>query len=41
MSSRKVRFEGWVLDREAGDLEGGGTRIRLQEQPAGAQRRSP
>ena len=29
----KVRFDGWVLDLESGDLERGGTRIRLQEQP--------
>lgn len=33
MSSRKLRFDGWVLDPESGDLERGGTRIRLQEQP--------
>ena len=32
MSSRKIRFDGWVLDPESGDLEGGGARIRLQEQ---------
>jgi len=29
----KIRFDGWVLDLESGDLERGGTRIRLQEQP--------
>ena len=34
MSSRKLRFDGWVLDPESGDLERGGARIRLQEQPA-------
>jgi TolB-like protein/DNA-binding winged helix-turn-helix (wHTH) protein len=34
MSSRKLRFDGWVLDPESGDLERAGTRIRLQEQPA-------
>src|SRR6516225_6833085 len=33
MSSRKLRFDGWVLDPESGDLERGGARIRLQEQP--------
>jgi TolB-like protein/DNA-binding winged helix-turn-helix (wHTH) protein/Flp pilus assembly protein TadD len=33
VSSRKIRFDGWVLDPESGDLERGGTRIRLQEQP--------
>jgi len=32
-SSRKLRFDGWVLDPESGDLERGGTRVRLQEQP--------
>jgi adenylate cyclase len=34
VSSRKLRFDGWVLDPDSGDLERGGTRIRLQEQPA-------
>ena len=34
MSSRKLRFDGWVLDPGSGDLERGGARIRLQEQPA-------
>lgn len=34
MSSRKLRFDGWVFDPESGDLERAGTRIRLQEQPA-------
>jgi TolB-like protein/DNA-binding winged helix-turn-helix (wHTH) protein len=33
VSSRKIRFDGWVLDPESGDLERGGTGIRLQEQP--------
>ncbi len=33
MNSRKLRFDGWVLDPESGDLERAGTRIRLQEQP--------
>ena len=34
MSSRKLHFDGWVLDPESGDLERNGTRLRLQEQPA-------
>jgi TolB-like protein/DNA-binding winged helix-turn-helix (wHTH) protein len=34
MSSRKLHFDGWVLDPESGDLERAGARIRLQEQPA-------
>jgi adenylate cyclase len=34
VSSRKLRFNGWVLDPESGDLEREGARIRLQEQPA-------
>jgi len=34
VSSRKLRFDGWVLDPDSGDLERAGTRIRLQEQPA-------
>ena len=34
MSSRKLRFDGWVLDPESGDLEHEGARIRLPEQPA-------
>ena len=33
MSSRKLRFDGWVLDPESGDLERAGTRVRLQDQP--------
>src|SRR5262249_20761030 len=33
MSSKRLRFDGWVLDPESGDLERGSTRIRLQEQP--------
>jgi TolB-like protein/DNA-binding winged helix-turn-helix (wHTH) protein/Tfp pilus assembly protein PilF len=32
MSDGKLRFDGWVLDPESGDLERGGARIRLQEQ---------
>ena len=36
MRSRKLRFDGWVLDPESGDLEREGVRIRLQEQPARA-----
>jgi TolB-like protein/DNA-binding winged helix-turn-helix (wHTH) protein/tetratricopeptide (TPR) repeat protein len=34
VSSRKLRFDGWVLDPQSGDLEREGARIRLQEQPA-------
>jgi TolB-like protein/DNA-binding winged helix-turn-helix (wHTH) protein len=34
MSSRKLRFDGWVLDPDSGDLGREGIRIRLQEQPA-------
>ncbi|HTV95797.1 MAG TPA: winged helix-turn-helix domain-containing protein [Steroidobacteraceae bacterium] len=34
MSSRKLRFDGWVFDPESGDLEREGARVRLQEQPA-------
>jgi TolB-like protein/DNA-binding winged helix-turn-helix (wHTH) protein len=33
VSSRKLRFDGWVLDPESGDLEREGVRVRLQEQP--------
>jgi TolB-like protein/DNA-binding winged helix-turn-helix (wHTH) protein/Flp pilus assembly protein TadD len=33
VNSRKIRFDGWLLDPESGDLERAGTRIRLQEQP--------
>src|SRR5262245_8663465 len=33
MSSSKLRFDGWVLDPESGELERAGKRIRLQEQP--------
>lgn len=36
MSSGKLRFDGWVLDPESGDLERDGTRSRLQEQPTRA-----
>lgn len=34
MSGRKLRFDGWALDPESGELERKGVRIRLQEQPA-------
>ena len=33
MSSSKLRFDGWILDPDSGDLERAGARIRLQEQP--------
>jgi TolB-like protein/DNA-binding winged helix-turn-helix (wHTH) protein/Flp pilus assembly protein TadD len=33
VGANKIRFEGWVLDPDSGDLERAGTRIRLQEQP--------
>src|SRR5215472_11848598 len=33
MSSSKLRFDGWVLDPESGEIERAGRRIRLQEQP--------
>ena len=33
MGANKIRFEGWVLDPDSGDLERAGARIRLQEQP--------
>jgi Tol biopolymer transport system component/DNA-binding winged helix-turn-helix (wHTH) protein len=33
VGDKKLRFDGWVLDPESGDLERSGTRIRLQEQP--------
>jgi TolB-like protein/DNA-binding winged helix-turn-helix (wHTH) protein/Flp pilus assembly protein TadD len=33
VSSSKLRFDGWILDPESGDLERDGARIRLQEQP--------
>jgi DNA-binding winged helix-turn-helix (wHTH) protein len=29
----KIRFEGWVLDPDSGDLERPRTQLRLQEQP--------
>lgn len=32
--SKKLRFDGWVLDPQSGDLERNGARSRLQEQPA-------
>jgi TolB-like protein/DNA-binding winged helix-turn-helix (wHTH) protein len=34
VSSKKLRFDGWVFDPESGDLEREGARNRLQEQPA-------
>jgi Tol biopolymer transport system component/DNA-binding winged helix-turn-helix (wHTH) protein len=33
VGDKKLRFDGWVLDPESGDLERSGARIRLQEQP--------
>lgn len=33
MITCKIRFDGWVLDPESGDLERAGVRTRLQEQP--------
>jgi TolB-like protein/DNA-binding winged helix-turn-helix (wHTH) protein/Tfp pilus assembly protein PilF len=33
VSSSKLRFDGWVLDSESGELEHAGRRVRLQEQP--------
>jgi TolB-like protein/DNA-binding winged helix-turn-helix (wHTH) protein/tetratricopeptide (TPR) repeat protein len=33
VSGRKISFDGWVLDRESGDLTRNGTRQRLQELP--------
>ena len=33
MTRRKISFDGWVLDRESGDLSRNGTRQRLQELP--------
>jgi TolB-like protein/DNA-binding winged helix-turn-helix (wHTH) protein/Tfp pilus assembly protein PilF len=33
VSSNKLRFDGWILDPESGELERNGARIRLQEQP--------
>jgi Tol biopolymer transport system component/DNA-binding winged helix-turn-helix (wHTH) protein len=33
VGNKKLRFDGWALDPESGDLERAGTRIRLQEQP--------
>jgi len=33
MNRRKVSFDGWVLDRESGDLSRDGNRQRLQELP--------
>jgi Tol biopolymer transport system component/DNA-binding winged helix-turn-helix (wHTH) protein len=34
MNNNKIRFDGWALDPESGDLERAGVRTRLQEQPA-------
>ena len=34
MAAKKIRFDGWSLDPESGDLERAGARTRLQEQPA-------
>jgi Tol biopolymer transport system component/DNA-binding winged helix-turn-helix (wHTH) protein len=33
VGNKKLRFDGWVVDPESGDLERAGTRLRLQEQP--------
>jgi TolB-like protein/DNA-binding winged helix-turn-helix (wHTH) protein/Tfp pilus assembly protein PilF len=33
MNGRKISFDGWVLDRESGDLRRDGNRQRLQELP--------
>jgi TolB-like protein/DNA-binding winged helix-turn-helix (wHTH) protein/tetratricopeptide (TPR) repeat protein len=33
VSIQKIRFDGWVLDPDSGDLEHAGVRTRLQEQP--------
>jgi DNA-binding winged helix-turn-helix (wHTH) protein len=33
VAAKKIGFDGWVLDPDSGDLERGGTRIRLQEKP--------
>lgn len=33
MNGRKISFDGWVLDRESGDLSRDGSRQRLQELP--------
>ena len=33
MNRRKISFDGWILDRESGDLSRGGNRQRLQELP--------
>ena len=33
MNAPKIRFDGWVLDRESGDLSRAGVRQRLQELP--------
>jgi DNA-binding winged helix-turn-helix (wHTH) protein len=33
VDNKKLRFDGWMLDAESGDLERAGTRTRLPEQP--------
>lgn len=33
MNDKKIRFDGWVLDLDSGDLQRDGKRSRLQEQP--------
>jgi DNA-binding winged helix-turn-helix (wHTH) protein/Tol biopolymer transport system component len=33
MNNKKIRFDGWVLDLDSGDLARDGNRTRLQEQP--------
>jgi TolB-like protein/DNA-binding winged helix-turn-helix (wHTH) protein/Tfp pilus assembly protein PilF len=33
VDTKKISFDGWVLDPNSGDLERAGVRIRLQEQP--------
>jgi DNA-binding winged helix-turn-helix (wHTH) protein len=33
VNNKKIRFDGWALDLDSGDLERGGSRSRLQEQP--------
>jgi Tol biopolymer transport system component/DNA-binding winged helix-turn-helix (wHTH) protein len=33
VNNKKIRFDGWALDLDSGDLDRGGIRTRLQEQP--------
>jgi DNA-binding winged helix-turn-helix (wHTH) protein len=33
VNAKKIRFDGWLLDPDSGELERAGTRIRLQDQP--------